>query len=96
MRVLAACAVAPLLIGCTHVRVVDLGDGRYALTVATASEGYAGSHEQAVEEANDYCARSGQGAVIESFDDKPAAGLEGQHASSVTFRCTASSRPDRF
>jgi hypothetical protein len=92
MRAVTLCGILALL-GCSHVPVQELGDGRYSLTVVTASEGYAGSHEQAVEEADDYCARSHQSAVVESFDDNPAAGLEGKHASSVTFRCAASSEP---
>jgi hypothetical protein len=84
------------LIGCSHVHVQELGDGRYSLTVVTPSAGYAGSHEQAVDQADEYCARSSQSAVVESFDDKPTAGLEGQHATRVIFTCTASPAPRRF
>jgi hypothetical protein len=83
-------------VACGHVPVQELGDGRYSLTVVAASEGYAGSREQAVEAADDYCARSRQSVVVESFDDKPAAGLEGKHATSVTFRCAGSSQPRSF
>jgi hypothetical protein len=88
------CGILALL-GCSHLRVQELGDGRYSLTVATPSAGSAGSHEQAVDEADEYCARSSQSAVVESFDDQPA-GLEGQHATRVIFTCTASSQPRRF
>jgi hypothetical protein len=95
MRAVTLCGIATL-VGCSHVPVQELGDGRYSLTVVTASEGYAGSHEQAVEEADDYCARSRQGVVVESFDDKPASGLEGKHTTSVTFRCAASAQPRSF
>jgi len=89
--------LAPLItLGCSHIPVQELGDGRYSLTVVTPSEGFAGSHEQALEEADDYCARSRQSAVVQSFDDKPAVGLEGKHATSVTFRCAASPQPRSF
>jgi hypothetical protein len=95
MRAVTLCGIVAL-VGCGHVPVQELGDGRYSLTVVTASEGYAGSHEQAVEEADDYCARSRQSVAVESLDDKPAAGLEGKHATSVIFTCTAPSQPRSF
>jgi hypothetical protein len=77
------------LAGCTHLDVVDMGSGRHALTAVSPSGGYAGSHEEAVELANDYCGKSRQTAVIEGFDDKPGVGPLGEHTSSVVFTCAA-------
>jgi hypothetical protein len=77
------------LSACTHEPISDVGAGRHALVAVSASGGYAGSHEEAVERANDYCARSHQQAVIEGFDDKSEVGPVGEHSSSVVFSCTA-------
>jgi len=74
---------------CTHEPVAEVGEGRHALLAMSVSGGYAGSHEEALEKANDYCARWHQQAVIEGFDDKPEVGPVGQHTSSVVFSCAA-------
>ena len=64
-------------------------NGRYALVAVSASGGYAGSHEEAIERANDYCGRFHQQAVIDGFDDQPQLGPQGEHTSSVVFICAA-------
>lgn len=86
MRSAVAVAVLPIL-GCAHVAVRDLDHGRHALTAVASSGGYSGSHEEAIEEANEFCAHSRQTAVIERFDDSPAIGPQGEHTSSAVFRC---------
>ena len=78
-----------LLAGCTHLDVVDMGEGRHALTAVSPSGGYAGSHEEAVELANEYCGKSRQSAVVQGFDDKPGVGPLGEHTSSILFTCAA-------
>lgn len=75
------------LCACTQQPVVDVGNGRYALVAVSASGGYAGSHEEAIERANDYCGRFHQQAVIDGFDDQPQLGPQGEHTSSVVFIC---------
>jgi hypothetical protein len=78
-----------LLSGCAHLDVADMGNGQHALTAVSSSGGYAGSHEEAVERANEYCGKSRQTALIEGFDDKPGVGPLGEHTSSVVFTCAA-------
>lgn len=78
---------AACLCACTPPPVADVGNGRYALVAVSASGGYSGSHEEAVERANDYCGRFHQRAVIDAFDDKPGVGPQGEHTSSVVFSC---------
>lgn len=82
-RILAA---ALLLTGCTHLEVQDAGNGRYVVTGASAG-GYTGSHEEAIDQANEYCSKTHHRAVIESFDDKPGVGPKGEHTSSMVFTC---------
>jgi hypothetical protein len=83
-------ALALLLVGaCEHLKVEEIGGGHYTLTAVSPSGGYNGSHEEAVEQANEYCERSHQTAVIEGFNDKPDLGLAGEHTSVVTFSCGA-------
>jgi hypothetical protein len=75
------------LAACAHTAVQDLGNGRHALTATSPSGGYYGSHEEAVEEANAFCAHASQQALVDGFYDKPELGPQGEHASSVFFRC---------
>jgi hypothetical protein len=75
--------------GCAHIDVQDMGSGQHSLTAVSASGGFYGSHEEAVERANDFCRRSGQQAVIDGFFDKSASGPNGEHTSSVIFNCAA-------
>jgi hypothetical protein len=84
----ATLAAVFLLAGCAHVEVRDLGDGRHALTAVSPSGGFAGSHEEAVERANEYCAKSRQRVAIERFEDQPGVGPRGEHTSSLVFTCT--------
>ena len=83
----ATLAAVLLLSACAHLQVQEMGNGRHALTAVSPSGGFAGSHEEALELANDYCGRSRQRAVIESFDDKPGLGPNGEHTSSLLFTC---------
>jgi hypothetical protein len=86
----AASLIALLLAACaTPLSVRDAGNGRLALVAVSPSGGYYGSHEEAVERANDYCSRLRRSAVIDGFDDRPAVGPQGQHTSIVVFTCAA-------
>jgi hypothetical protein len=89
MRVTSLIALLLLAACATHANVQAVGNGRLALVAVSQSGGYQGSHEEAVELANDYCGRRRQTAVIEGFDDKPGVGLEGEHTSGVVFTCAA-------
>ena len=85
---LAAAVVASLAsAGCEHAHVADMGSGQHSLTAVAPSGGYDGSHEEAIEEANDYCGKSRQRAVIDGFYDKPELGQHGEHTSSIIFKC---------
>jgi hypothetical protein len=86
----ATLAAVLLLAGCAHVEVRDLGDGRHALTAVSPSGGFAGSHEEAVERANDFCAKPHQRVAIERFEDQPGVGPRGEHTSSLVFTCAPS------
>jgi hypothetical protein len=89
MRVARLIALLSLAACATHPLVQDVGDGRHSLVAVSSSGGYHGSHEEAIELANDYCSRFRQTAVIEDFDDKPGFGPGGEHTSSVLFTCAA-------
>jgi hypothetical protein len=89
MRVTSLIAVLLLAACATHTDVRDAGNGRHALVAVSSSGGYNGSHEEAVERANDYCSRLRQTAVIEGFEDEPGVGPEGEHTSSLVFTCVA-------
>ncbi len=81
-------AALVLLTGaCAHQAVQDMGHGQHSLTAVSDSGGYSGSHEAAVEEANAYCSRQRQQAVVDGFYDRAALGPDGTHASSLIFRC---------
>jgi hypothetical protein len=83
-----ACAAALLLSGCEHpLPVENMGGGQHSLTATSSSAGYYGSREEAVEQANDYCGRSGQRAVTAGFYDKPDIGPHGEHTTSIIFTC---------
>ncbi len=85
----AAAVAVSLVLACNHLEVRDLGNGHHSLTAVASSGGYAGSHEEAVEEANAFCGHSGQTAVIDRFEDAPALGPLGEHTSSAVFTCAA-------
>jgi hypothetical protein len=89
MRVASLIGLLLLSACATHADVQDVGNGRHSLVAVSPSGGYSGSHEEAVELANDYCSRVRQTAVIEAFDDKPGVGPAGEHTSSVVFSCAA-------
>jgi hypothetical protein len=76
-----------LAIGCTHLPVQNLGQGRYSLTATTSSGGFYGSREAAVEDANEFCRRQGEAAVTDGFYDKSRIGSQGEHSTSILFRC---------
>lgn len=69
--------------------VLDLGQGRHSLNATSPSGGFYGSHEGAVELANEFCGKSHQPAVIDGFYDKSEIGPKGEHTSSIFFRCAA-------
>jgi hypothetical protein len=75
--------------GCSHLKVADLGGGHRSLTAVSPSGGYSGSHEEAIEEANDYCRGSRQAAVIDHFEDQSRIGPKGEHSSRIFFSCAA-------
>jgi hypothetical protein len=83
-------AAAVLLGGCAHNGVQDMGHGQHSLTAGSAfGGGYAGSHEEAIQQANSFCGRSGQQAVIGGFYDKSGLGPLGEHYSTIIFNCAA-------
>jgi hypothetical protein len=86
MRPFIAVLIA-LLGGCTHLQVQDMGNGQHSLSATAPSGGFDGSREAAIQDANDFCNRSGQQAVIDGFFDKSALGPLGEHTSSIIFRC---------
>ena len=88
MRV-ATLATILLAVGCSHADVRDAGNGMHSVTGTAAWGGYTGSHEENIEQANDFCSKSGQQAVIESFEDKPGIGPKGQQSSTMVFACAA-------
>jgi hypothetical protein len=79
-----------LLAGCAYVPIQDLPDGSHAVIATAKSGGYTVSRDQALEDANDYCARERKRALVESYDDLPAAGLDAPHSSRLNFSCTDS------
>jgi hypothetical protein len=79
--------VTLLVLGCSRPNVQDAGNGQHLVTGTAASGGYTGSREEAIEQANEYCDKSKQRAVIESFDDKPGVGAKGEHTSGMVFTC---------
>jgi hypothetical protein len=89
MKALACVFALSLAAACAHTptQVQDLGRGRHALTAMSPSGGYYGSREEAVEQANDFCGKHAQQAVVDGFYDKAEAGAQGEHTSSVFFRC---------
>jgi hypothetical protein len=87
---IAAAVVASLVVaGCGHTHVADMGSGQHSLTAVAPSGGYDGSHEEAIQEANEYCGQSHQRAVIDGFYDRPELGPHGEHTSSIIFKCAA-------
>jgi hypothetical protein len=82
-------AVVALVAGCSHAQVQDMSNGQHSLTATASSGGFDGSREEAIEQANDFCQRTGQQPVIDGFYDKSALGPLGEHTSSIIFRCAA-------
>jgi len=89
LRALILATAFLLLAGCSRPNVQDTGNGQHLVTGTAASGGYTGSREEAIEQANEYCEKSKQRAVIESFDDKPGVGPKGEHTSGMVFTCAA-------
>lgn len=86
-RLVALATPLLLVAGCGHLAVQDLPAGRHVLNATAKSGGYQVSRAQAHDDAGEYCERSHQQAVIDSFEDLPAAGLEAEHSSRVYFSC---------
>jgi hypothetical protein len=79
-----------LLAGCAHTNQVrDVGNGVHSVTASANWGGYTGSREETIAQANDFCAKSGQTAAIQSFEDKPGVSSKGEQTSTLTFTCTA-------
>ena len=74
-----------LIGGCAHPEVKDMADGQHTLTVTADSGGVGGSHEAAIERANQFCDHSGRQPVIASFYDKAEPGSLGEHTSTIIF-----------
>jgi len=88
-----ALAATMLLAGCAHQPPVqDMGSGQHSLTASSSTAGYYGSREEAVEQANDYCGKSGQRAVTAGFFDKAEIGPHGEHTTSIIFTCAPPKR----
>lgn len=86
----AILATILLVAGCSsHSDVRDAGNGKHSVTDTAAWGGYTGSHEENIEEANAFCARIGQQAVIDSFEDIAGVGPKGQQTSTMVFGCAA-------
>jgi hypothetical protein len=77
-----------LMLSACASNVIDAGAGRYTVT-ASSTKGVVAAREHAEKLANRYCARSGQRAVVESFDDQRLGGVIGDPTSSVVFTCGA-------
>ncbi len=75
-----------LLSACGGKAVIDEGTGRHSVT-ASSTHGVLAAREQALKMANRYCARSGQQAVVESYEDKTLGGVVGDPTSSLVFTC---------
>ena len=79
-----------LLAGCAHTSPVqDAGNGMHSVTASANWGGYTGSREETIAQANDFCAKSGQTAAIQGFEDKPGVSPKGEQTSTLTFSCTA-------
>jgi hypothetical protein len=85
----AAAAAVLLLAACAHTDVTDMGQGRYSLTADAPSGGFSGSHEAAIERANDFCGQQGRAAVTDGFYDHSVLAADGTHSSTILFRCAA-------
>ena len=86
MRYLTLCLL--MLSACAGQAVSDVGAGRYSVT-ATSTHGVVAARERAVKLANQYCGRSSQQAVVESFEDVRLGGVVGDPTSNLVFRCGA-------
>ncbi len=84
MRYLLICL--SLLSACSGQPVTDAGPGRHSLT-ASSTHGLLAARDRAEKLANAYCARTGQAAVVEGFDDKTLGGAVGDPTTSILFRC---------
>jgi hypothetical protein len=84
------------LSACASQNVMDVGAGRHSVT-ATSTKGLPAARAEAVKQANRYCARNGQRAIVESTENERLAGILSDPSISVVFTCgapttTASSR----
>lgn len=71
-----------ILAGCAHTEVLDLGAGRHSLTASASS--LPGAHEEAVQQAQEFCDQLHAKAIVDRFEDFPA---DLQTQSSIIFRC---------
>ncbi len=82
---IAVIGVAALLTGCAHVEALAIGNGNYSLT-ATAQLGFGSSRQEAVDDANEFCAKQHKSAIVTSFSDAGPQAFVG-YSTSVVFRC---------
>lgn len=89
MRIGTLCVLTLVITGCGDFPdVLDLGNARYSVTIETHVKCLTSSRPEAVEAANDYCSKSHQTAVIESFEDRSGdPGLVPACSTSVIFHC---------
>jgi hypothetical protein len=86
----AILATVLLLAGCAHTsHIQDAGNGMHSVTASANWGGYTGSREETIAQANDFCAKSGQTAAIQNFEDKPGVNAKGEQTTTLTFTCTA-------
>jgi hypothetical protein len=78
-----------MLAGCHHPQVLNMQNGQHSITATAPSGGFSGSREQAIEQANDYCAHAHQQAELAGFFDKSELGAKGEHTSTLIFNCVA-------
>jgi hypothetical protein len=84
----AILAAVFLMAGCTHTSSVqDTGNGMHSITAAADWGGYTGSREEAIAQANEYCARSDRTASIDRFEDHPGVTAKGEQTSTMVFTC---------
>jgi len=75
-----------LLAGCaSRGQILDMGNGKYSLLASGMS--MARARESATAGANEYCAKSGKSAAIDTFDDKTFSSSWGGPTASVVFSC---------
>jgi uncharacterized lipoprotein YajG len=88
MKKTAILAPVVLMAGCAHTSTVqDAGNGMHSITATADLGGYTGSREEAIAQANAYCAKSDRTASIDRFEDHPGVTAKGEQTSTMVFTC---------